>query len=296
MANNETGQPKKEASAHSELTPRSGPSKKSDSSNLKDSKKMDEIVPMELAQPQSVVEERRGVFKKLFMKIGERVGVVKTSEFSQEYLDAVKNADQYEELVSQLCTAIMSVCQPNPKLVPSALSTMEFEAPNEEDPFEKLSNYLPYLNANYPDKEAVAVSRVVASNMAQAHRILQKSARRSLHFMRTFLNVDCPIIDDERRTLIKYRQDMDYSRHEYTNNPSETKRLTFESSQQRFNDQMAKIFGLLNQIPQKKVEHSTELLTFLNNLQAYHETCFNECKKLRPYRAKFGPPTTLEEL
>lgn len=43
-----------------------------------------------------IAEERRTGFKKIFMKLGQHVGIVKTSEFSKEYLDAVKDADQYK--------------------------------------------------------------------------------------------------------------------------------------------------------------------------------------------------------
>lgn len=53
--------------------------------------------------------------------------------------------------------------------------------------------------------------------------------------------VECAAIDYERRLLMGCRQDMDFSRHEYTNNPNEAKRLTFERAQQRFNAQMAKV-------------------------------------------------------
>jgi len=272
-----------------------GEPSKSSSNQNEQSKKMNEILPMELAQPQNVEEGRNG-FKKFFMRLGEQVGAVKTSEFSQEYLDAVKNADQYKELVAELCTAVMGVCQPNPKFVPSAFSKMEFECPKDADPIEKLAHYIPSLSNFFPDKEAVNACRDVAKNLAQAHRKLQQQVRRSLHFMRTFLNVECAAIDEERRVLISCRRDMDYACHEYTNNPVESKRITFERAQQRFNNQMVKVFDLLNQIPQKKINHSIDMLNVLSDLQIYHETCYTECQKLRKYRPQFGPPTPFELL
>jgi hypothetical protein len=41
--------------------------------------------------------------------------------------------------------------------------------------------------------------------------------------------------------LMSCRQDMDFSRHEYTSNPTEARRLIFERSQQRFNAQTSKV-------------------------------------------------------
>lgn len=52
--------------------------------------------------------------------------------------------------------------------------------------------------------------------------------------------VDCVTIDEERRVLISCRQDMDFSRHEYTSNPTKARRLVFERSQHRFNGQTSK--------------------------------------------------------
>jgi hypothetical protein len=82
---------------------------------------------------------------------------------------------------------------------------------------------------------------------------------------------------------------MDFARHDYTNNPTDVRRITFERAQQRFNAQMDKVFGLLNQLPQKKIKHSEDLLSILVEFKNYHDTCAEECLKLRKYRAQFEP-------
>lgn len=53
------------------------------------------VTPMEMSM-QSVQPENQNAFKKLFMKLGEKVGTVKTSELSAEYLNAVKDVDAYK--------------------------------------------------------------------------------------------------------------------------------------------------------------------------------------------------------
>lgn len=44
-----------------------------------------------LAEP-----EGRGAVRKLFMKLGEKVGTIKISELSPDYLNRVKDADAYK--------------------------------------------------------------------------------------------------------------------------------------------------------------------------------------------------------
>jgi hypothetical protein len=47
----------------------------------------------------------------------------------------------------------MTVTQPNPKLIPSVISTMEPESPKDENPFEKLARSLNNIKDQYQDKE-----------------------------------------------------------------------------------------------------------------------------------------------
>ncbi|KAI6190619.1 BAR domain-containing protein [Aphelenchoides bicaudatus] len=253
-------------------------------------------VPMELAVSQPVTGERRGPLKKLFLKVGTKFGMIKTTEFSKEYLDAVKNLDQYKEVVSELCHAIMLVCQPNPKLVSSSFSKMEFESPKDADPYEKLAAYLSLFDKHFVDEEAQAATIEVCKNLGTARRNFQQRVCHTLHFMRTFLNIDCANIDKERRVLVSCRQEMDFSFHECTNDPSEGKKANFERAQQRFNVQMSKIFELLGQVQQKENNHADDLLTVLAEINLYHTACYEECQKLREYRAKLDSTTPREML
>ncbi|VDM94432.1 unnamed protein product, partial [Onchocerca ochengi] len=52
-------------------------------------------MPMEITSP-LMEPEGRGTFRKLFMKLGEKVGTIKISELNPEYLNRVKDADAYK--------------------------------------------------------------------------------------------------------------------------------------------------------------------------------------------------------
>jgi len=232
-----------------------------------------------------VPEERVTGFKRAFLKLGQKVGVIKKSEYTQEYLNATNELDLYKDVVADVCNSLMRVCQPNPNVMPSPFSKMEFESAQYKDPFEQLSYSLAALNGYFPNNEALTAEREASEQMAQAHRAFQQRARRGLHHMRTFLNVDCADIDRERRALNTCRQDMDFAQREYTKTPIDAKRMAYERAQQRFDCQMNKILELLNQIPQKKVAHSKEVATVWNEMRAFHDACAKECQKLAKHRA-----------
>lgn len=50
---------------------------------------------MEITTP-IAESEGRGAFRKLFMKLGEKVGTVKVSELESDYLNRAKDADSYK--------------------------------------------------------------------------------------------------------------------------------------------------------------------------------------------------------
>uniref|UniRef100_A0A914Z3A2 Uncharacterized protein n=1 Tax=Panagrolaimus superbus TaxID=310955 RepID=A0A914Z3A2_9BILA len=73
--------------------------------------------PMELANPEQHKEEI-GVFKKLFLKIGQSVGTVKTSEFSEDYLTAVTEMDNYNAYLQYLMRSVIKIIQQNADFIP----------------------------------------------------------------------------------------------------------------------------------------------------------------------------------
>uniref|UniRef100_A0A915PRG6 Nose resistant-to-fluoxetine protein N-terminal domain-containing protein n=1 Tax=Setaria digitata TaxID=48799 RepID=A0A915PRG6_9BILA len=225
--------------------------------------------PIEMSSP--VPEsEGRGAFRKLFMKLGEKVGTVKISELSQEYLDRAKETDAYKEILCKLSESIMHVMQQNPKLVPEAESKMEFDCPPNQDPMELLAISLGAMRENFSTHIAALETCIdTCTKLATLHRSYRKRGRRALHFIRTFINVDYE--------LVKRREEMDFARHEYANNPTEPKKESCDKAVAKFNEQSEEVFKALGTIQFKKEKHRLELIKVLDEMRKYHTNAATEC-------------------
>ncbi|VIO97713.1 Uncharacterized protein BM_BM10184 [Brugia malayi] len=241
----------------------------------KDTNKIQE--PMEMASPQTE-PEGRGAFRKLFMKLGEKVGTIKTSELNPDYLNQVKDADTYKEMLCKLAESIMHVLQQNPKLVPEAESKMEFECPLNQDPTELLSVSLEAMRENFsahiPALEACIRACI---KLAELRRSYCKRGRRAIHFIRTFINVDYVLLNNQRQELIKRRQEMDFAKHEYANNPTEQKKESCNKAIAKFKEQSDEVFEALGTIQSKKEKHRIELIKILDEMRKYHNSAAEEC-------------------
>ncbi|VDN07452.1 unnamed protein product [Thelazia callipaeda] len=258
------------------------PSKKSDRKQEKSQSPSDEgaQTPIEMVQPISE-NEGRGAFRKLFMKLGEKVGTIKTSEPSADYISRVQEADTYKQVLCQLAESVMHVLQQNPKLVPEAESKMEFECPPSQDPLEQLSLTLASMRDNFSaHKTALEVCIDTCEKLAGLRRAYHKKGRRALHFIRTFINVDYVVLNDERQTLIKRRQQMDFAKHEYLNNPSAQKKESCDRAVAKFNEQSEVVFDALEKLQVKKEKHRLELIKVLEEMRKYHKGAALECSRV----------------
>ncbi|KAI6221647.1 hypothetical protein M3Y95_00984300 [Aphelenchoides besseyi] len=278
------------------------PRTKSSSNQADQSKKMaDAPVPMELAAGAQAAEEPT-LMKKFFMKIGERVGTVQKTEFPTDYLQAVGEVDQYKAVVEENCKAIMGICQQDPNLCPPANTKQHFQAPKDKDPWERLDKQLGRISHfwikkhEHPKPHVLEAARASAKEMAKAQRQFQTRVRKYMHFHRTFLLVDYANLSEERKKLMNRRQEMDYARHDYTNNPNDARRLSFERAEQRYNDQMQKILSTLNNLPAIKKQHADEIMYIMVEIHNFHRLCQLECEKLRIHRHAMGPETPYELL
>ncbi|CAG9536530.1 unnamed protein product [Cercopithifilaria johnstoni] len=222
--------------------------------------------------------EGRGAFRKLFMKLGEKVGTIKISELSQNYLDQVKDADSYKEMLCKLAESIIYVMQQNPKLVPKAESKMEFECPLNEDPMELLGISLEGMRENFSAHISALQACIHAcTKLVMLRRSYHKRGRRAIHSIRTFINVDYVLLNNQRHELIKCREEMDFARHEYANNPTEQKKENCNKAVAKFNEQSEEVFKALGTIQSKKEKHRLELIKVLDEMRKYHKSAAEEC-------------------
>uniref|UniRef100_A0A8R1TM82 BAR domain-containing protein n=2 Tax=Onchocerca TaxID=6281 RepID=A0A8R1TM82_ONCVO len=239
-------------------------------------------MPMEITSP-LMEPEGRGTFRKLFMKLGEKVGTIKISELNPEYLNRVKDTDAYKEILCKLSEGIMHAMQQNPKLVPKAESKMEFECPSNQDPMELLSVSLEVMKENFSAHiSALETCIHSCTKLAMLRRSYHKRGRRAIHYIRTFINVDYILLNNQRQELIKRREEMDFAKHEYANNPTEEKKESCDKAVAKFDEQSKQVFETLDTIQFKQEKHHLELIKVLDEMRKYHngaaEECFRVCK------------------
>ncbi|CAD5233521.1 unnamed protein product [Bursaphelenchus xylophilus] len=252
-------------------------------------------MPLELAEPEPEQTAKKGFFKKLFMKIGERVGNVKQTELSKEYLDAVNRVDAYHAVVQEVCKQCCRMIQQNPQHF-AAAENMHVQSPKGKDPFEELCQYLKPAIKELPKPEPITAARESCKRLALFHRQMQDDVRKAMHFLRTFVNVDYPAFEEERQKLLKVRQQMDRARADYEIGPTEGKKYSYGMAKQQFLEQTDKVMQMVTDINKKKEDHVTDLIVILRAMHKYHHQSMLECQSLRPQRAILGEPTRYDLL
>ncbi|KAI6241070.1 BAR domain-containing protein [Aphelenchoides fujianensis] len=207
---------------------------------------------------------QRSGFKKLFMKLGERVGAVERTEYSAHFLNACRELDQYKVVIEDVAQKLCVLLQQNPKHVPQPLGAMHVEYAEGRNPFELLQGAL-HKAAGHLEEAPLQQHAEVAKRHAGALKDFQRKGRRALHQIRTFLNVDFDAITEQRRLLNRARQDMDYARHELRNAKSA------ESIRARNS-----VIGLLDGSLQQREKHALEVIAFYNYHRQFHKVCFGD--------------------
>uniref|UniRef100_A0A7E4VHR3 BAR domain-containing protein n=1 Tax=Panagrellus redivivus TaxID=6233 RepID=A0A7E4VHR3_PANRE len=250
--------------------------------------------PLEL-QAAANGKEDVGAFKKLFWKINEKVGKVKTSAFSKEYMAAVTEFDTYNALLKDLIHALTSIIQQNPDFVPDEEKRRSnIDAPAGEDPYELLAKALDTYAPVSADKKELQKTIETAKKVASQHREFQQKARRSFHQIRTFLRVDVEFMNVERTEVVKSRQHFDIATYEVEKNPgSSWKRSGLERARKAYDAQCRKVIDYVREMAEKRAQHRIELLRFLQEYRNFSESTAREFEKYAAILAKIPPnPTT----
>ncbi|VDM45825.1 unnamed protein product [Toxocara canis] len=197
-------------------------------------------MPLNMALP-----PQRGQLKKLFMKLGEKVGVMEKTEYTGRFNDACRDVDDYKVVLEDVAIQLMSVMQQNPRYVPNPPAAMQIESPPNEDPWEMLTPVMAVIAQHMEQKAPVEARTVSSQKMGQMHREFQKKGRRCIHAIRTFLNVDYENLNDARKELEKMRQELDFAKHELkaakTPESIEVKNAVYEQALMQFKTQLEKV-------------------------------------------------------
>ncbi|EFO28190.1 hypothetical protein LOAG_00292 [Loa loa] len=130
--------------------------------------------------------QQRGGFRKLLMRISEKIGATEKTEYTKCFNDMCKEVDEYRVIVEDIAQQLISTLQQDPRYVPKPPGKME-------------------------ELEQIQTS---ALKLASLHREYQRKGRRAIHGIRTFINVDYENIRDARNALEKFRQALDFAKYE----------------------------------------------------------------------------------
>ncbi|VDM91332.1 unnamed protein product [Litomosoides sigmodontis] len=170
--------------------------------------------PMIQQESNVTVGAQRGGFRKLLMKISEKIGATEKTEYKQCFQKMCKEVDEYKVIVEDIAQQLIAIFQQDPRYVPKPPGKMEVEAPTQEDPFELLEIALKVTGNQMESKKEIEQIQTSALKLASLRRKYQRRGRRAIHGIRTFINVDYENIRDARNALEKFRQALDFARYE----------------------------------------------------------------------------------
>ncbi|VBB26724.1 unnamed protein product [Acanthocheilonema viteae] len=162
----------------------------------------------------AMIGQQRGGFRKLLMKISEKIGATEKTEYKKCFQDMCKEMDEYKVIIEDIAQQLISILQQDPRYVPKPPGKMEIEAPVQEDPFELLEIALKITSNQMESKKEFEQIQTSALKLASLRRQYQRRGRRAIHGIRTFINVDYENIRDARNALEKFRQALDFARYE----------------------------------------------------------------------------------
>ncbi|KAM3716786.1 Structural polyprotein [Dirofilaria immitis] len=89
--------------------------------------------------------QQRGGFRKLLMRISEKIGATEKTEYTKCFRDMCKEIDEYRKgtksfpiIIEDIAQQLISILQQDPRYLPRPPGKMEVQAPPQEDPFELL--------------------------------------------------------------------------------------------------------------------------------------------------------------
>ncbi|VDO69354.1 unnamed protein product [Onchocerca flexuosa] len=146
--------------------------------------------------------QQRGGFRKLMMRISEKIGATEKTEYTKYFHDMCKEVDEYRIIIEDIAQQLISILQQDPRYLPKPPCKMEIQAPPQADPFELLESALKKTGNEMESKKEIEQIQTSALKLASLHREYQQKARRAIHGIRTFINVDYENIREARNSKL----------------------------------------------------------------------------------------------
>ncbi|KAM3716819.1 CDK5RAP3-like protein [Dirofilaria immitis] len=118
-----------------------------------------------------------------------------------------------------------------------------------------------------------------ALKLASLHREYQQKARRAIHGIRTFINVDYENIREARNALEKFRQALDFAKFELkgakTPETIQVNNALYADALKKFQKQLYDTEVMLKQLPGAREKYRIEIVKFFQLMRKYHQDCAN---------------------
>ncbi|KAH7728136.1 Protein F38A5.6 [Aphelenchoides avenae] len=221
-------------------------------------------------------------FGRAKLRIIQTLGVKQKTKYPDTFLAGMEELENYTKSLQKVANDLCGLLQQNPKLLPEPLGKMEVEPPAGQDPFEQLGQTLNSVSTMLDDKKLISRYIELTAKLAEQHREFQKTGRRVIHSIRTFLNVNYIDLIDMRKELTNYRDYMDMKKYELENAKTpemiNVKNKEYEEALREYTNHLAKITSLLDGLAVHKETHTRELTKFFAAYRKYHENCIQAAK------------------
>ncbi|KAH7720108.1 hypothetical protein AAVH_12370 [Aphelenchoides avenae] len=143
--------------------------------------------------------KRSSPFGRAKLRIIQTLGVKQKTKYPDTFLAGMEELENYTKSLQKVANDLCGLLQQNPKFLPEPLGKMEVEPPAGQDPFEQLGQTLNSVSTMLDDKKLISRYVELTAKLAEQHREFQKSGRRVIHSIRTFLNVNYIDLIDMRK-------------------------------------------------------------------------------------------------
>ncbi|MFH4973873.1 hypothetical protein AB6A40_000582 [Gnathostoma spinigerum] len=224
---------------------------------------------VEVAQKQFSEPLSLGI-KRLWFKLGEKVGNVEQTKMSPDYIEREERYDGYKTCVDMLVERMEYCLQQNQNV----LANRKVDAPPGQNPYEQLAKSLLSIVSFLPKDKQKSIQQMIATstNLAVLQRDEQVTGRHSIRHLRRFYLVEYKELMEERKHLERLRIEMDQTRHNVkmsnTTEKIEKFALLYEQAVNDFDAQARRVIELFDRLPNIKKVHLNdikELFVILRN-------------------------------
>ncbi|CAD5234491.1 unnamed protein product [Bursaphelenchus xylophilus] len=234
-------------------------------------------------------KKKRGLVGGLFLKVGEKVGIVEQTRLAPEFITELEKYSKYQDVADNVVEGLEGVLQMNPEI----LQTQKIECEHKKDPIELFGKAVKHMRDHVPRERLQQTMNVEAilKRMAILHRDGQVKGRRSIRRLRRFVATEYKEFIANHEQLINARDVMDAARHEVkqarTTEQVEQRGRIYEQAVHEFDELAGKLALSCDNLGTDRLVHEREILDWFEVSARHH---YNMAYTLNETLAKMGVP------